>query len=94
MRFKVIDKADKKNLHGFNKKVTKPETEAIYTDQERGYLGIGDQDTRHETVNHGAGEYVRPSNLRQGHAEVPRRANRNGQRVVFPLHGNYLRGSD
>ena len=59
VRLKVINKGDKKTLHGFVKNVTKPETEAIYTDENAGYFGIGDDDTRHETVNHSAGEYVR-----------------------------------
>ena len=59
VRFKIIDRTDRKNLHGFIKAVTKPETAAIYTDEEAGYKGIADHDTRHETVNHSAGEYVR-----------------------------------
>jgi transposase-like protein len=59
IRFKVIPKTDRKNLHAFIKAVTKPETEAIYTDEEASYKGIGDEDTRHEAVNHSAGEYVR-----------------------------------
>ena len=34
------------------------EAEAIYTDDLKSYLGIGDADTRHDTVNHSAEEWV------------------------------------
>ena len=34
------------------------EAEAIYTDDLKSYIGIGDHDTRHETVNHSAEERV------------------------------------
>ncbi len=33
--------------------------EAIYTDEWRAYLGLADKDTKHETVNHSAKEWVR-----------------------------------
>jgi transposase-like protein len=36
-----------------------PNPERIITDQHPAYEGIGDEDTTHETVNHGAKEYVR-----------------------------------
>lgn len=35
-----------------------PDTEAIYTDELHAYVGIADEDTRHETVNHSAKEWV------------------------------------
>ncbi len=35
-----------------------PETENIYTDEHRGYIGIGDKDTFHGTVNHSKEEWV------------------------------------
>jgi transposase-like protein len=38
---------------------TAPETEAIYTDQLPAYIGVGDEDTRHESVNHPQEEWVR-----------------------------------
>jgi transposase-like protein len=38
---------------------TAPDTEAIYTDELPAYLGIEDEDTRHESVNHRAEEWVR-----------------------------------
>ena len=36
----------------------KDEAEAIYTDELKSYIGIEDHDTRHETVNHSAEEWV------------------------------------
>ena len=36
----------------------KDEAEAIYTDELKSYLGIGDEDTRHEMVNHSAEQWV------------------------------------
>ncbi|MGI9020906.1 MAG: IS1595 family transposase [Solirubrobacterales bacterium] len=50
---------NRENLHGFIGAVTAPDTEAIYTDQQRGYRGIEDEDTRHEVVNHRREEWVR-----------------------------------
>jgi transposase-like protein len=56
---KVIPTNDRDNLHGFIKGTTSPETEAIYTDEFMAYRGIGDHDTRHETVHHKSEEWVR-----------------------------------
>ncbi len=54
-------KADrsKKTLHEFVLAHTDPKARAIFTDEWPGYEGIGDKDTRHETVNHSQEEYVR-----------------------------------
>ena len=38
---------------------TDPKARAIFTDEWPAYLGIGDGDTRHETVNHSQEEWVR-----------------------------------
>ena len=38
---------------------TDPKARGIFTDDWLGYDGLGDEDTRHETVNHSAKEYVR-----------------------------------
>jgi transposase-like protein len=38
---------------------TDPKARAIFTDEWPAYHGIGDHDTRHETVNHSQDEYVR-----------------------------------
>jgi transposase-like protein len=59
MRMKVVDGADRKTLHGFIRDHTAPETELIITDEWPAYRGIADHDTRHETVNHSAEEWVR-----------------------------------
>lgn len=59
VRLQVIDRTDRKTLHGFIKEHTAPDTEVIITDDWRAYRGIGDHDTKHEVVNHSAKEYVR-----------------------------------
>lgn len=46
-------------LHAFIKEAIADEAEAIYTDGHTGYKGIGDANTRHETVDHSAEEWVR-----------------------------------
>lgn len=55
----VIDRTDRKTLHGFIKEHTAPDTEVIITDDLRAYRRIGDHDTKHEIVNHSAKEYDR-----------------------------------
>ena len=47
-----------KTLHDFIARTVNDETEAIDTDELRSYIGIADNDTRHETVNHSAEERV------------------------------------
>ena len=59
IRLQVIQHADRVTLHKFIADNTAPDTEAIYTDQLPAYIGIADADTRHESVNHGAEEWVR-----------------------------------
>ena len=49
----------RKTLHEIALKHIAPEAEAIFTDEWPAYAGIGDHDTRHETVNHSQDEYVR-----------------------------------
>lgn len=56
---KMVKGRDRKTLHSFIHDTTAPDVEAIYTDDWRPYRGIADEDTRHEVVNHSAGEYVR-----------------------------------
>ncbi len=48
----------RQTLHDFIGRAVKDEAEAIYTDEFKSYLGIADDDTRHETVNHSADEWV------------------------------------
>jgi IS1 family transposase len=49
----------RKTLHEIALKHIAPEAVAIFTDEWPAYTGIGDHDTRHETVNHSQDEYVR-----------------------------------
>ncbi len=58
-RLEVIDDRTREVLHQFIKKHVAPDAEAIYTDDWPAYDGIADEDTRHETVNHSADEWVR-----------------------------------
>ena len=55
----AIKHADRETLHKFIHAHTTPDTEAIYTDEWPAYNGIADKDTKHETVNHSAEEWVR-----------------------------------
>jgi len=56
---KVVPDRSRKTLHAFADEAVADEAEAIHTDDWRPYRGIGDEDTRHETVNHSIGEYAR-----------------------------------
>ena len=55
----VVGARDRETLHKFLRENVADDVEAIYTDDWRAYLGIADEDTRHETVNHSAKEWVR-----------------------------------
>lgn len=59
IRLQVITNANRATLHKFIADNTAPDTEAIYTDELIAYWGVGDADTRHESVCHGAEEWVR-----------------------------------
>ena len=58
VRLESIPNIRKKTLHGFIQRHVKDETEAIYTDELKSYLGISDHNTRHETVRHAEEEWV------------------------------------
>ena len=58
VRLERIPNNRKNTLHDFIARTVKDEAEAIYTDELRSYIGIGDDDTRHETVKHSAEEWV------------------------------------
>ena len=58
VRLERIPDVRRKTLHGFIRRTIKDQAEAIYTDEWAAYAGIEDSDTRHETVNHGADEWV------------------------------------
>ena len=55
----VVDDRSRQTLHQFIHNNTAPETEAIYTDEWPPYQGVANGDTRHETVNHSAEEWIR-----------------------------------
>jgi len=59
VRLRVSPTAEKEHVQAFLRDVVADEAEAIYTDSNRAYLGIEDEDTRHESVNHAADEWVR-----------------------------------
>src|SRR4029434_4307255 len=46
-------------LKGWVAEAVSPEAQNIYTDEAHGYIGIGDENTKHDTVQHSAKEYVR-----------------------------------
>ncbi len=58
IRLERIPNVGKDALHGFIARHVRDECEAIYTDELASYLGIADENTRHETVNHSADEWV------------------------------------
>jgi transposase-like protein len=59
VRLRVARGRDRGTLHRFLNEVVADEAEAIYTDDWLGYVGIADEDTVHEVVNHRAEEWVR-----------------------------------
>lgn len=58
VRLERIPDVKRQTLHDFIARTVKDEAEAIYTDELQSYLGIADHNTRHETVNHSAEEWV------------------------------------
>ena len=58
MRLEAVPNVKRATLRDFINRTVKDEAEAIYTDELRSYLGIEDHNTRHETVNHSADEWV------------------------------------
>jgi len=59
VRLKVEDRRDRETLHAFIRGEISPDAERIMTDEWEAYKGIEDENTKHETVNHGKDEYVR-----------------------------------
>lgn len=59
IRLQVVKGRDRGTLQGFIRENVAGETQAIYTDELPSYLGIGDEDTKHEAVKHREKEYVR-----------------------------------
>jgi transposase-like protein len=60
-RLQQINNRTHETLHDFIKATVAPDAKAIYTDDFPAYKGIEDADTKHETVNHSADEWVRGS---------------------------------
>ena len=58
VRIERIPNVRKATLHDFVERTVADGAEAIYTDELASYMGVGDEDTRHETVNHSAEEWV------------------------------------
>ena len=58
VRLERIPDVSRKTLRSFVARNVKDEAEAIYTDEWRGYLGLEDDDTQHETANHSEEEWV------------------------------------
>jgi len=50
---------NKEILHGFVTENVSDDAANVYTDEVRGYIGIGDENTTHQAVNHSIKEYVR-----------------------------------
>ena len=48
----------RRTLQDFIQRNVKDEAEAIYTDELKSYIGVEDHDTRYETVNHSAEQWV------------------------------------
>ncbi|MBA4115400.1 MAG: IS1595 family transposase [Rubrobacter sp.] len=59
IRLQVVKGRDRETLQGFLRENVAGETQAIYTDELPSYLGIADENTDHETVNHSVKEYAR-----------------------------------
>jgi transposase-like protein len=59
LRLRSVPDNKKKTLHGFIADSVADDAEAIYTDEWPAYDGVADENTRHETVNHGKDEWVR-----------------------------------
>src|SRR5579871_870748 len=59
LRVQVAPDATRDSIHGFLNENVAADAEAVYTDSLRSFQGIGDANTRHETVNHARDEWVR-----------------------------------
>ena len=59
IRLRVDQRAVRETLHAFIREMAAPDAECIMTDEHKGYEGIADENTRHETVSHSKDEWVR-----------------------------------
>ena len=58
IRVERVPDIKRHTLHDFIHRTVKDETEAIYTDELKSYIGIEDQNTIHRTVSHSAEQWV------------------------------------
>jgi transposase-like protein len=60
VRVRISDhgKVNKADVYDFLAQFVAPDAEAIYTDSAQVYHELGDEDTRHEAVNHSIGQWV------------------------------------
>ncbi len=58
IRVERIPNIRRGTLHDFIRRTVKDEAEAIYTDELKSYMGIGDHDTIHKTVSHSSEQWV------------------------------------
>ena len=58
IRDERIPNTRKHTIHDFVRRNVRDEVEAIYTDELKSHIGVGDGDTTHETVNHAAERWV------------------------------------
>ena len=58
VRLERIPNVRRHTLHDFINRTVHDKAEAIYTDELASYLGIADNNTRHETVNHSIEQWV------------------------------------
>ena len=59
IRLQVVPNRSRETLHAFVRQHAHDDATAIYTDDLPSYVGIGDHNTTHDTVNHSKEEYVR-----------------------------------
>jgi transposase-like protein len=59
VRLRVAPDASSKSIKGFLADVVDDDAEAIYTDSHHSYRGVGDENTKHEYVDHSRDEWVR-----------------------------------
>ena len=52
LKVERVPDVKRRTLHDFIQRAVRDKADAIYTDELKSYLGIGDKNTRHETVNH------------------------------------------
>ena len=78
VRIERIPNVKRDTLHGFIRRTVRDEAEAIYTDDLKSYIGVGDDDTRHEDGQ--------PFRRGMGHRRRPHQQHRRRVVPVQALH--------